>query len=433
LIERMKTKSIQDLLNENELLRSKLNEANDTLEAIRTGQIDALVVNGQDGHSLYTLQSADHAYRVFIEQMAEGAVSLNSNGLIIYSNSQFANIVDLPLSNIAGRHFSEFVTVHDVTVLEKLFSEGWQQNVKGEVGLLSGDKVVCVKLSLNAIKLAGENVLSVIVTDLTFLKEIEKQLKSKNEELAKLNDALLSSNSDLQQFASVASHDLQEPLRKIQVFSKFLKDRSYDELSDASKQYVEKIITCSQRMKVLIVDILTYSKLSAGDTPLEHIDLNELLREILDDFDLKIAEKKANIELDRLCTVEGNKGQLRQVFHNLINNSLKFVSNDRSPVISIQQRQLSAKELGLSVHNESNYCRITVRDNGIGFEEKYSSSIFSLFEKLNPKTTFEGSGIGLAIAKKIIDKHHGIIIAKSTVGLGSEFNVILPINQPRSK
>jgi two-component system CheB/CheR fusion protein len=256
-------------------------------------------------------------------------------------------------------------------------------------------------------------------------------MKSKNDELERLNEALINSNHDLQQFASVASHDLQEPLRKIQVFSKFLKDRTNNELSDTSKQYVEKIIVSANRMKVLIVDILTYSKLSAGEGNLELVDLNDIFKEILEDFDLLIHEKNASIHLGDLCTVEGNKGQLRQVFHNLVSNALKFVSLDRLATLTIEQNEFHAKDLGLSLSDEAAYCRITVKDNGIGFDEIYSSSIFQLFEKLNPKTTYEGSGIGLAIAKKIIDKHHGVIIAKSSVGLGSEFNVILPFKQPR--
>ena len=426
----MNDKSREHLLAENELLRSKLSEATDTLDAIRSGQIDALVVNGKNGHSLYTLKSADHAYRVFVEQMAEGAVSLNSEGLIIYSNSQFARMVNRPLSSTVGRKLSGFVAREYLTQFDGLFNGGWDRNVKGEIAITSGEGIVHVQISLNALELEGEDALSVIVTDLTLQKDTEKELKQKNEELERLNEALISSNHDLQQFASVASHDLQEPLRKIQVFSKFLKDRGYNELSDASKQYVEKIISCSHRMKVLIVDILTYSRLSAGEATLEPVDLNSVCQEILEDFDLSVTEKNARIELGPLCVVEGNKGQLRQVFYNLISNALKFVSGDRVPTLSIQKQEFNAKDLGLSLDNEADYCRITVRDNGIGFDEKYSSSIFSLFEKLNPKTTYEGSGIGLAIAKKIIDKHHGVIIAKSTLGVGSEFNVILPFKQP---
>jgi light-regulated signal transduction histidine kinase (bacteriophytochrome) len=331
-----------------------------------------------------------------------------------------------------GRKFSEFVTESDRQRFDELFNEAWQVNIKSDIALNSGGSYVYVQLSLKTLQLETDTVLSAIVTDLTIQKEIERQLKKKNHELKRLNEALINSNHDLQQFASVASHDLQEPLRKIQVFSKLLKDRSSAELHDTSRQYLEKIIKCSDRMKVLIIDILTYSKLSADESSLDQVNLHAVFKEILEDFDLRITERGAIVELTDLCTVEGNRGQLRQVFQNLVSNALKFLSPDRPPTLTIKQTGFNAKELGFSLDNEAAYCRITVEDNGIGFDEKYASSIFGLFEKLNPTTTYEGSGIGLAIAKKIIDKHHGFIIAKSTIGHGSEFNVILPFKQPRS-
>lgn len=428
----MNNQVYKELVAENDLLRTKLNEANDTLEAIRNGQVDAFVVNGNKGNALYTLKSADQAYRVFIEQMAEGAVSLNSEGIIIYSNSQFARMVDRPLFEVLGRPFTDFVAASHSDEFQTLLKKAWCQNAKAEVDMTSGSDVVSVQLSLNMVEVEGEKTLSAIITDLTGRREIERQLKLKNERLEELNNALTSSNHDLQQFASVASHDLQEPVRKIQVFSKFLKDRSFDELSEASKLYVEKIITASNRMKVLIMDILTFSRLSANDVSMEMIDMTELFREILDDFDLRISEKGANVQLNPLCQVEGNRGQLRQVFHNLISNALKFTAAERTPSLTIERKDIDAAALGIVLDDPTRYCRISVSDNGIGFDEKFSTLIFSLFEKLNPKSSYEGSGIGLAIAKKIIDKHHGFILARSVVDGGSEFSVILPYKQPQS-
>jgi len=412
-----------------ERLRAELAEANDTLEAIRTGQIDALVVNGHNGHSLYTLSSADRAYRLFIEQMTEGAVTLNNEGLILYSNSQFATLVQRPLSSVMGSYFLDFIFEEDIDIFSGLLSAGWKGNVRSQVRLRAGGSHVDVQLSVNVLQLDDEVSLSVIVTDLTQYKAIERALTAKNDELRKVNDALVASNHDLQQFASVASHDLQEPLRKIQIFSRFLKDTGFNELSQTSKNYIDKIINASQRMKVLIVDILSYSRLSADDIHADAVDLDKVLDEILEDFDLRIAEKNAIITVSNLCVVEGNRGQLRQVFHNLINNALKFVSSGRSPVIYVRQKEIDPVELGFPL-DPARYCCITISDNGIGFEESYAASIFSLFEKLNAKSAYEGSGIGLAIAKKIVDKHHGLIWAKSRVGIGSEFSVILPLKQP---
>ena len=408
-------------------LEDQLDEANDTIEAIRSGQIDALVVNTSDGHALYTLKSADHAYRVFIEKMTEGAVTLNLSGLIIYCNSKFAAMVNHPMTEVIGSPFAQFIMEKNKKELELVFSKGWKEDVKTEVSLDCDAGETPAQLSVNSLVLEGGRFLNIIVTDLTTQKEAERELKNKNEQLLVLNEALSKSNHDLQQFASVASHDLQEPLRKIQVFSKFLKDRSFGEMTAASKQYVEKIISSANRMKTLIVDILAYSKLSAEDSKFEEVDLKALFEEIIDDFDLKIEEKQALVELGELPTIEVNKGQLRQVFNNLISNALKFTRPGVQPRVIIQHKKINAREIGLSLLDDENYCRISVKDNGIGFDEKYASAIFSLFERLNPKSTFEGSGIGLAIAQKIIDKHHGIIISKSKEGEGSEFNIILPI------
>lgn len=406
-------------------LKADLEEATDMLEAIRTGQIDALVVQDDHGHSLYTIQSADLAYRVFVEQMTEGAVTLNPGGLILYCNSRFAAMVGLPTSKILGNPFTHFVNARDREIFKGLFQRAWGENARQEI-LLGDSNPIPVLLSLNVLKPYGEITLSMIVTDLTAQKKTEEELKSKNEQLEVLNEALLSSNHDLQQFASVASHDLQEPLRKIQVYSKFLKDTNFDQLTEDSKKFIEKIISASMRMKTLIVDILAYSRLSAEEQEIGPVDLKDLVQEILEDFDLKIAEKQARVELGSLPVVEGNRGQLRQVFYNVINNALKFMATDRKPHIQIGNKKINPAELGVSLSREQDYCCVSIRDNGIGFEERFAHSIFSLFEKLNPKSAFEGSGIGLSIAKKIIDKHHGLIIAKSVIGQGSEFNIILP-------
>jgi PAS domain S-box-containing protein len=429
-MQKMASKSVKELEAEIKELQSQLNEANDTLDAIRTGQIDALIVNENGGQSLFTLKSADHSYRVFIEQMTEGAITLNQSGVILYCNSALAKILNQPLSKVIGCRFIDFIIEEFRPQFINSFHEGWKENVKMEVELLPSHNPVPVQLSLNVLELDREMTLSVIVTDLSFQKQTERELKAKNQQLETLNISLASSNHDLQQFASIASHDLQEPLRKIQVFSKFLKDKALHELSDSSRIYLEKIIKSSHRMKTLIVDILTYSRLSSNESNIEPIDLTQLFNEIMDDFELKISEQNADITIKPLPVIEGNKGQLRQVFYNLLSNALKFVTPGNSPKVIVENKRINSTELGISLSNEKDYCCISIRDNGIGFDQKYSSSIFNLFEKLNPKSSFEGSGIGLSIAKKIIDKHHGLIIVNSEVGTGTEFNLLLPYKHP---
>lgn len=426
-----KYKSQNELETELAELRHQLEEANDTIEAIRTGQIDALIVQGETGPQLYTLKSADQTYRFFIEKMAGGAVTLNAAGVILYSNSQFARMVRRSLTDVIGYTFADFLTPECRHDFSKFFNSGWQNDHKVEVQLIANAEKTPVQLSLTPLALDDEISLGIIVTDLTTQKASQLQLKKSNAELEKINLALESSNHDLQQFASVASHDLQEPVRKIQVFSNLLKEKQTD-LSPESKRYIEKIILSAGRMKALIIDILTYSRLSANQFQMEPVDLNELMKEMLEDFELQIQDKQASIHIAPLETIDANKGQLRQVFQNIVSNAIKFSKTGQSPVIEISSYRLKEKSFKSPRQKKGSYLLICIKDNGIGFNEKYLSNIFALFERLNSKDNYEGTGIGMAIAKKIVDKHNGLITARSKEDKGTEFKIILPVVQENS-
>lgn len=421
----------EELEKEMEELRLQLEEANETINAIRTGQVDALVVQSDKGHQLYTLKSADHTYRVFIEKMTEGAVTLNKNGLILYCNSQFATMVQLPLSGVIGLSFQDFIVPENKSVYHDLFEQCWKTDCKGEVLLTAGKTQTPVQLSLTTLELEEGISLSIILTDLTAQKETQQKLESNNRLLEEVNKALELSNHDLQQFASVASHDLQEPLRKIQIFSNLMQERGTS-LSPELARYLEKIIYSSARMKALILDILNYSRLSANTIQMECVDLNEIVKELLDDFELIIREKEATVLVENLPCIDMNKGQIRQLFQNIVSNALKFSRTNQKPVIKIQAKRIKDKSFDSTENNDGPFCLISVRDNGIGFNEKYTTNIFSLFERLNSKEAYEGTGIGLAIAKKIVDKHKGLITARSIEGSGSEFLIVLPVNQDAS-
>lgn len=301
-------KTTEEWQAELEELRHQLYEANETIEAIRTGQVDALVVHNNNGHQLYTLKSADIAYRVFIEKMTEGAVTLNQAGIILYCNSQFASMVGLPLSTVIGMSFDNFIRTENKDAYQNIFQKCWTEDCKGEVELIAENGTTPVQLSLTALELEEGISLSIILTDLTAQKKTQQQLEQKALQLAEMNQALEVSNHDLQQFASVASHDLQEPLRKIQIFSNLLGERSGITLTPDSKKYLEKIIDSAGRMKTLILDVLNYSKLSANDNAFECIDLNEVVNELLEDFELIIQEKEAIITASNLPCIEVNRG-----------------------------------------------------------------------------------------------------------------------------
>jgi PAS domain S-box-containing protein len=234
-------KSRQELESELEELQFQLSEANETIEAIRTGQIDAIVIQGTDGHQLYTLKSADHTYRLFIEKMNEGAVTLSRNGIILYCNSKFADLAGYPLSSVTGTAFENFVAEESRNDYQAFFQASWKEDVKGEVILSGGKNKIPVQLSLTTLELEEGISLSIIITDLSALKATQQQLSSNIDKLGEINQALEESNHDLQQFASVASHDLQEPLRKIQIFSNLLRQEE-KEMFPSSRIFLEKII-----------------------------------------------------------------------------------------------------------------------------------------------------------------------------------------------
>jgi PAS domain S-box-containing protein len=425
----MEAKTYEELLNEVNSLRLQLEEANEMLDAIRTGQIDALVVHGKNGHELYTLKTADQTYRLFIEKMTEGAVTLDKYGIVLYSNSQFARMIDMPLSNVIGLPFSTFIHSSSQPYYDRLFQKGWKEDCKGELKLGNREKHTEVLLSFTTLELDEGVSLSVILTDLTEQKETQWQLKLNNEKLEEINHALENSNHDLQQFASVASHDLQEPLRKIQIYSNFLHEKHSGEFTPHAKNYLEKIITSSERMRVLIQDILSFSRLSENDNRFELTDLNLLAKDLLKDFELLIEEKNATVTVGDLPTIEVNPGQMRQVFQNILSNALKFSRPDASPDISITGKRVCDNNHKSDAEVDGPYACIHIKDNGIGFDEKYMENVFTLFKRLHTKDKYEPTGIGLAITKRIIEKHNGYILAHSTEGAGSEFIIVLPAMQ----
>lgn len=257
---------------------------------------------------------------------------------------------------------------------------------------------------------------------------LELKVAERTQELLEINKALETSNIDLQQFASVASHDLKEPLRKIQVFSSIVRERYKQDLKPEIVEYFDKIIASSDRMARLINDLLTFSRLSVGSL-FVRADLNDILQSILTDLEIAIQEKQATIAIAPMPVLDVIPGQIRQVFQNIISNALKFSVPERPPVITITQYTVKTKEVDSPADPSGGFCRISVKDNGIGFNELYLEKIFTIFQRLNPIGKYEGTGIGLAIARKIIEKHNGIITAKSTEHEGAEFIMVLPLHQ----
>lgn len=275
-----------------------------------------------------------------------------------------------------------------------------------------------------------KNIRDLLSKEIDIRKEAQENLEIKvierTKELVKKNEELELRNHELQQFSWVVSHDLKEPLRKIEIFIKLIRE-NYLKEDVKALDYVNRTINASERMNKLITDLLEYSRLSSDVVP-KKTNLNEILHEVLSDFDYLVEEKNAVIIVEDLPIIKGIASQLRQLFQNLIGNSLKFSKPDHAPKIEISAELIAEKDFESATSPSGNFCRIIVKDNGIGFDEKYLSKIFIIFQSLNDRNTYEGTGIGLAIAKKIIEKHQGLITAKSQVGLGSSFIIILPLS-----
>jgi signal transduction histidine kinase/CheY-like chemotaxis protein len=227
------------------------------------------------------------------------------------------------------------------------------------------------------------------------------------------------SNAELEQFAYVASHDLQEPLRKIQAFGDRLRDKHRDQLGEQGRDYVDRMLASAGRMRRLIDDLLTFSRVTTQARPFEPVDLGELVRQVVSDLEARLQQTGGRVEVGELPIVFGDPTQLRQLFQNLIGNGLKYHRPGVPPEVRVTGRVLA--EGGDPV------CEVTVADNGIGFDEKYLDRIFQVFQRLHSRDEYEGTGIGLAICKKIVERHGGTITARSEPGQGATFVVTLPV------
>jgi PAS domain S-box-containing protein len=251
------------------------------------------------------------------------------------------------------------------------------------------------------------------------VNERTKELAEANIRLQKINRELQRSNQNLEEFAHAASHDLKEPVRKIHFFTNQLKEQLNNQLQEGQARALNRIENASQRMGNLIDDLLLYSHVSHRPHETESIDLNLKVHNALEDLELDIAEKKAVINIKKLPVVKGYRRQLQQLFQNLISNALKYSKRDVPPHIVISASKVR--------ENEKAYHLIAVKDNGIGFDPEYADKIFQMFTRLHGKGEYSGTGVGLSIAKKVVENHNGFIKAKSQVGQGSTFEIYLPI------
>ena len=257
----------------------------------------------------------------------------------------------------------------------------------------------------------------------------ENELKALNKALVRKNKELKQRNADLASFTHIASHDLKEPVRKIYTFAEMITNKEGANLTDVAKKYFKRIQVSAQRMGMLTDDILTYSQLNAEEQQWQDVDLNHVLALATDNLSDKVAAKDATIDASSLPAVKGYRNMLVQLFQHILSNALKFHAEGVQPHITIAAEPVDGRDIRhTDALPEVSYIRISFRDKGIGFEKKYSDKIFQMFQRLHNTETYPGTGMGLALCKKIAEMHHGFITADGTPGEGSTFSLYLQKN-----
>lgn len=577
-------KTKKDLLEENRELRIKLEEAEETLNAIKSGEIDSIVVDVPEGSQIYSLDGADYLYRVLVQEMSEGVTTLTSDGTIFYSNAQFANLIQQPLDKVIGQNINDFISPEDKELFQYILKIGLKGEKKGELNLKSTDgTIIPISISIKTIEdLNGsyalitdlreqkyyemlqetqealkksEELLRTVVEnshdgislidlksgfytfmspaqeeltgftmeeinsftteeayerihpndreklsslqkrmsaslnseamveyqwkiksgeycwfhdsrklviddqgkpiglvsvsrDITAQKQAEElkqfmlekeqqlteelsasneelqataeELKTTNEELIhaqnsmqELINKLKTSNKELEQFAYVASHDLQEPLRTVASFTQLLEMRYKDKLDEDADDYIGFIVEGAKRMKDLIDDLLAFSRLNTESKEFELIMMEITLDDVLTNLKPSIKKNKAEVTYDPLPSVMADSSQINQLLQNLIANAIKF-HGDKPPKIDISAREVDDEWI------------ITVSDEGIGISPEHHEQIFNIFTRLHTREKYEGTGIGLSICKRIVERHGGRIWVESEPDKGSTFFFSIP-------
>ena len=352
------------------------------------------------------------------ESAPSGMIVINTSGEILQANELAHGIFRYPAGQLIGERIESLVpqdlrTQHLID--RARYIKDPEKRLMGErrdlFGLCLDGSRVPVEIGLNPVAgNSGKEIVASIV-DVSERKEYERRIESRNE-------ALERSNRELQEFAFIASHDLREPLRKIISFTKLLQSKDYGQFTDEGEEFAGYIVNAAERMRELLESLLSYSRVSSKGMNFGPVDLDKVLLEVQADLELTIAETSAQIHISPLTTLDADASQVRQLFQNLIANSLKYRAEDRFTKINISGRKIS-----------DNFYQLRFEDNGIGFGQSHADKIFEVFRRLHGRDKYSGTGMGLAICRKIAERHRGEIWAEGRVGVGATFYVELPYKQ----
>ena len=375
------------------------------------------------------LKTSEERYHKMVEEVEDYAIILlDKNGIIQNWNKGAEKIKGYTDEEIIGKSFQNFYLPEDrkTGLPQKLLQEardkgkaiheGWRMR---KDGTRFWGSIVLTALHDQAHNIIG---FSKVTRDLT-------ERKSAEDKMEEYTNQLEFQNKELEQFAYAASHDMKEPLRKIHLYNSSIYESCADKLDEKSKEYLNRSINAARRMNELIEDLLSYSKTTSTLENFEEVDMNEVVEEILLVHREEFEQKEINIDVDRLPVIHGIAFQLKQLIFNLINNSIKYKHPGRKVKIEIKNELIGGNQIKEWIADpKHSYHKISIKDNGIGFEPHSAERIFDIFQRLNNSTTTKGSGIGLAICKRIVQNHHGFIKATGKLNAGATFDIYLPAN-----
>lgn len=427
------------LLLEIEDLRSQLSQAEETINAIRNGEVDAIIVSGSSGEKVFSLASSETPYRMIIEEMDEGAVTVSTSGIILYSNHRFSEIISTPPEQIAGSDFSGFIEAGDTWEFRRLLNAGLKRKVRGVVSSQLNGKRVTLQLSFVALPPTMEGDICIIVSDITEitnyqnylqemveersskLKEANRQLSDDIEKLRKAEEQLLELNAAKDKFFSIITHDLKSPFTSIIGFSELLIEKiRVNDYSDI-KEFATIIHNSSWRAMDLLTNLIEWSRLQTGRMEFnpEEINIISVIDEVTELINDSAWQK--SIEIKKIIpdniNVFADKPMISTVLRNLLSNAVKFTRPGGKIVVTTIK--------------ENNMVMLSVSDNGIGIKKDIIEKLFHIGESTSTKGTKgeEGTGLGLLLVKDFVMKHGGEIRAESEVGKGSKFIFTLPLSE----
>jgi len=419
---------VDGLLQNLEALKARLDEAEDTLRAIRSGEADALVVAGTTGQQVYSLTGPQDAYRLLIEQMSEGALTLSGDGDVLYCNKRVATMLKTPLEQVLGHSLHGYVTETDRSEFLAHLSKAQREDTRGELTFVAADGAQITTLaSFSTMKLEDAPLICLVLTDLREQKRAEERigllnahLQRKNEELEAQNRQVREANRLKSVFLANMSHELRTPLNGIIGLAELMHDQKLGATTAEHKEYLGDILTSSQHLLELINDVLDLAKVESGTIELrpEPVDLVQILDSVRDVVRVLAAEKAIAITcevdagLDRIVV---DPGRLKQVLYNYLSNALKFTpAGGRIHVRALPEGQ--------------DCFRLEVEDSGIGIRAGELDRLFVEFHQLDSGAAkqYQGTGLGLALTRRIVGAQGGHVGVASTIDKGSRFFAVLP-------